>query len=569
MVYVNSASLLCIIIVLVLSLYRLAMAGGEIQSEAHENSFLVKRERLIVAFLLVIGFAIRVFAFPDGFMQDEAMSSYDAKSLLIHGYDHHGITWPVHMYAWGTSEQSAFLIYYLIPFIKLFGMNEVSVRVAAVILSMIGAVFFWLLLRSALGKEMGIVALIVCLLNPWHFVQSHFALDCNAFPHLFIIGFFLLYLFAKNGKQKYLLLGIIFMGLCQYGYAVSLYCVPVFLVLVAIYFVRNKIVTIKEVLISMGIYLATSGLLFATMILNVLGVQEDIHLGPFTLPAFVENERAGDILFFVDDKLDFFIRNIKYIFGITILQQEYVPWDNVEHFGTAFLCMVPVAVIGFVYTWYKATKRDENSRFFSMVLFWFIMALCEGVVTNSSGLIRRFNIFYYVQIIFIVIGIRCIWNASKRLFAITMAVYLAMGALLVFDFATVYQRSFYVPEASSRYVLDAAYRMKDIECDRYYITPDTAWPGSKDVTEIWVLFAFDLDSDYVLGNTQNSYDRHFDYGYEGQFVYSRADQIDSIDADNAYLYFVNADDKDLFSEDMFDSYQYGAYYLMIPKWMNG
>lgn len=30
MVYVNSASLLCIIIVLVLSLYKLAMAGGKI-----------------------------------------------------------------------------------------------------------------------------------------------------------------------------------------------------------------------------------------------------------------------------------------------------------------------------------------------------------------------------------------------------------------------------------------------------------------------------------------------------------------------------------------------------------
>ena len=85
--------------------------------------------------LAVILRCIRFATVPDGINQDEAMGAVDAWALSIFGTDRYGTFLPVHFTAWRYSQMSVLLAYCMVPFIKLFGFNTVTVRLPMVLIS--------------------------------------------------------------------------------------------------------------------------------------------------------------------------------------------------------------------------------------------------------------------------------------------------------------------------------------------------------------------------------------------------------------------------------------------------
>ena len=79
--------------------------------------------------LAVILRCIRFATVPDGINQDEAMGAVDAWALSKYGF------LPVHFTAWRYSQMSVLLAYCMVPFIKLFGFNTVTVRLPMVLIS--------------------------------------------------------------------------------------------------------------------------------------------------------------------------------------------------------------------------------------------------------------------------------------------------------------------------------------------------------------------------------------------------------------------------------------------------
>lgn len=143
---------------------------------------------LIIAAVVIIGIGIRVWQFgsvPGGFNQDGAMAAVDGKAIADYGTDRFGTWLPAHLYAWGYGQMSSLLSYLIAIFVKFFGLTPITARLPQLIMSIAGGVFFYLFIRDIFGKGAGLIAAVFVAINPWHFIQSRWALDCNLLPHFF------------------------------------------------------------------------------------------------------------------------------------------------------------------------------------------------------------------------------------------------------------------------------------------------------------------------------------------------------------------------------------------------
>ena len=105
---------------------------------------------LITLLVFLVGVFFRLYKltdFPPGLIQDEVVAAYDAFALLETGRDHHGVLWPLTFSSF-NDWVSPFFIYYLTPFIKVFGLNAFAVRFSVSLLSIISLVLFYFVAKE-------------------------------------------------------------------------------------------------------------------------------------------------------------------------------------------------------------------------------------------------------------------------------------------------------------------------------------------------------------------------------------------------------------------------------------
>ena len=177
-----------------------------------------KNYYLLLFLACIIAVSIRVYQFgvvPGGMNQDGAMAAVDAKALADYGTDRLGMRYPVHLTAWGFGQMSALLSYLMIPSIKLFGLSVFSARLPMLLVSLASIYLLYLFSTDFAGKNTALVVLCFTAINPWHIIQSRWALDCNLFPHFLLAGI----CFLNRGvsrKTGWLYLSMVFFALSMY-----------------------------------------------------------------------------------------------------------------------------------------------------------------------------------------------------------------------------------------------------------------------------------------------------------------------------------------------------------------
>ena len=146
-----------------------------------------KRERLVFWAIFAAAFVVRCIGFvsvPAGVNQDEAMAGVDAWALAQYGTDRFGIRLPVHFTAWKYGQMSVLLSYCMVPFIRLFGFSTFSVRLPMLLASCGSVALVYLVGRQLFSARMSLGVMLLAAVNPWHFMQSRWSLDCNLLPHI-------------------------------------------------------------------------------------------------------------------------------------------------------------------------------------------------------------------------------------------------------------------------------------------------------------------------------------------------------------------------------------------------
>ena len=512
----------------------------------------------VFAGLMFLALIVRAWQFgsiPGGMNQDGAMAAVDAKALADYATDRYGMHMPVHFTAWGYGQMSVLLSYLMVPFIKLFGLSAVTARLPMLLVSLGGIAAAYLLFRQLFSVRAAQIVLAFLVVNPWHFMQSRWALDCNVFPHMFLLGLFFM-MKGVAGKRRYLYLSMVFYALCMYSYGISFYTVPVFLLAACIYMLVKKVIGWKEAGISVGVYALVSWPIYTTMAINALG-GKTIETPLFTIPFFPDSVRSQDILFFAEDKWEQFGINVKAMMSV-LMEGDTLPWNTIEGYGTIYTCFLLFVPVGIYYAVYRIRKEEDivKKTGFLCLLFFFGIGILAGVLTASVN-VNRINIIMYPLILFAAMGIYYVFESRKKLTLVLVPVYLVLGILFLHqyftDYAETIRYSFF--DGFIEAVQDLE---KTSDCQVYCITPDSQYQGSYNVSEILTLFALQIDAEYYQGETDGG-----EIPYDSRFYYCNASQT-QIDASSGVGYVVTNGELGLFPEAEYHIEVHDNFSTVIP-----
>jgi 4-amino-4-deoxy-L-arabinose transferase-like glycosyltransferase len=172
------------------------------------------KTKLILILIFVISFFLRIYKINETppLLWDEAALGYNAYSILETGKDEYGKQFPLIFKSFGDYKPG-FYVYLSLPFVKIFGLNEISVRLPSIILgSLIPILLYFLIINLDKNKhKLALIAAWISCFNPYNIHYSRGAWETN------IITFQIILLFLLFFKRKYILSGIV-LGLSLYTY---------------------------------------------------------------------------------------------------------------------------------------------------------------------------------------------------------------------------------------------------------------------------------------------------------------------------------------------------------------
>lgn len=517
--------------------------------------------------LLIIAIIIRIWKIgqlPDALNQDSAFAAVNAYSLMKHGYDINGVRFPVMFAALNNSQMNVLLSLLMIPFIKLIGYNNLAIVMPNLILNIMGLLAEYYLMRRVFGAGPAMAYASVVICNPWSYIQSRWALESNIFPHCFILCVMILFLAVIKNNKAVLYLSTFMFGVTHYCYGLSLYVIPVFLLIIFIWLLRQHKISLTDLVWSIFFYLVSSWPFFLTIIVNMLKFHS-IETALFTIPYFPHGARQGDILITGKDPLHQFFYNLYSICKVLILQKDELIWSYVPGFGTMMPFMVPFMVSGVILLFKRRKVKEsfEHQVMNRILIGWGIVILVAGVMTKDTNS-TRLNIALPFCLIMSGIGIYFVCSTLKYCTAIVAGIVAFMSGVFLFDYFTVYQDRFFDPKyAYSGNFTKALKKAHSYDAEKYVITPDSQYFGSQDVSEVDTLYIWRIDTDYRLGITNDGPGNSM-LPYSERFQYVNVSQIEKIDTQNT-IYVARGEDLSYFDDDDFNIYTYPGFMVAVPK----
>lgn len=522
----------------------------------------------LTALLMLLALAVRVWQFtgvPAGVNQDEAMAAVDAYALAFHGTDRFGTWLPAHFTAWGYGQMSVLMSYLAVPFMWVFGLNTLSIRLPVLIVSMAGV---WVLHRfagSAFGREVGLAALALAAVNPWHIMQSRWALDCNLMAHFMLFGVYGLYLGAIS-KKRFAYIGIVMMALGMYTYGIAVYTLPVLLLVLAWYFLAKHLYSVKHILLCAGLFLVISFPILMTMAINAFG-WDTISLPFVTMPYFPDSVRSNDLLPFAEDITAQFVKNAGSL-GKILLQYPDLPWNAIDGFGTMYTFSIVPMVMGLltpvaVFATNRRKKQQKkkpvvsaaasNSLGGAVLAIWLAVSVFSGLMVNGAN-VNRVNHIFYPLILLAALGLCAITRRAPRWVSGVPAVLYAT-ALCLFCISYFGTHAKTLARYNFQGFGESIKAAEEQESSRVVISTYTQFENARQTTEILTLFYTQADALYFQGKAAVKGER-LPYAERYQYADLRNNPPDAA-PDTSYVF--NARQRDLFPDEQYAVEMYDGY----------
>lgn len=378
--------------------------------------------------ILIFAFLLRTYqlsSVPPNVHIDEISFGYNAFSILKTGKDEYGTFLPLQLRSF-DDYRPALYGYFMIPFIKLFGLRAFSIRLTSVVISLGTLIGIYLLILEFLknkrkedpllniSKTYGLVSfdsipLFVAFLyaiSPWSVFFSRLAVDTTAGQFFFVYGllFFLHFFNAANKKNYYLYISTVFFILCFYSYnGVKLFLPPFLLFLFYLY--RKELWHNKKVL---TISLFIAGVMLLPMTQFYMNQREGIirfsSTNIFTQKRHLIDNNSQRLLLDMQNNnlLGYLYDNRRFayfpIFIANYLANFNPVWlyasDGVENYkssniGLFYIFELPLLILG-IYFLFKYNSLKKKAGY--ILIFWVLTAaLPSGFTTESPHATRSYN----------------------------------------------------------------------------------------------------------------------------------------------------------------------------------
>lgn len=223
---------------------------------------MVCRKYFLLGAILIIASVFRIYNLqqvPPSPSIDEVSIGWNAYSLLKTGKDEYGNRFPITLRAY-DDYRPALYVYLVMPFVAIFGLTTMAVRLPSSILSIITVYTTYELVYSFSKKyrNTALLAAFFLAISPWHIYISRLGHEVNAGLSFLLLG--LLFFVKYTGKTVtiYLLLSAFFLSLSFGSYQSEKIVVPVIVILLSIYNKKILMQHFRTTLMACGIGIVCS-----------------------------------------------------------------------------------------------------------------------------------------------------------------------------------------------------------------------------------------------------------------------------------------------------------------------
>ncbi len=395
------------------------------------RSFKITSYHILFCLVLILGILARVWGFgvlPAGMAKDEAMIGVDAYTLLHYGTDRFGNSYPVHLSSYGTGQNVLYAVL-LIPFIAIRDLTPLVVRLPMLIVGILSLPLLYIIARHISDRKYALIAMFLLAINPWHIVLSHWALESNLLPFVFMIGFVFL-LKSRRHNWVFILAGLFF-GLCYYAYGTAYVAVTIFMVAAASILLWYKRVSLRNLVLGMVVFILVA-LPIGLFVLVNLFHWDTLHLGPVTIPRLPGDERWTEVSVVSGNRQNQSLAgNLAGLSGVLWSGSDRLASNSVEPYGYFYPYIILVALIG-LFLLIKQ-RKIENTPDRLMLISWFAAAIVIGILQRPVNL-NRINLIFIPLILFIAAALAWLEKNLKIVFIGTVCALLVGFAFFNRDY---------------------------------------------------------------------------------------------------------------------------------------
>lgn len=368
---------------------------------------------LTIILLAILVRFIGLSVLPPALNRDEAAIGYNTYSILKTGKDEHGISWPLNFKSIGDYKMPFYIYATTIP-VKLFGLNDFSIRFWSAIAGVISVMMIYLITKK------NYFAAILMALNPWAVFYSRIAFEANLALALFLLGYWL----VINKKAW----GLIFWLLACLTYSSALIFIPLFFI---VYFwsFRPKIIP--------TILFITSFSLIFIGIWQVSSKKQNITV--FSDPYLIDSYNKERTFQYEKNPFTARIFYNKYVYFGKLVAANYLktfspsflvfkgdnhPWHQIPGVGNFYLLEIILAIIGLI-------NLKKNKLIF---ISWLLLAPLASAITIDAPHSTRSIFLLPVVIILASLGLPKV----KKYLPIIAMIYLVNVAYVSYQYLHVY-----------------------------------------------------------------------------------------------------------------------------------
>lgn len=438
---------------------------------------------ILVIFIGCFARLIYIDIYPVGLNQDEGSAAYDAWSVANYGIGRNGESFPVHFIAWG-SGQNALYGYLMIPFIQIFGLTNLAIRLPMALVGCISLLVFYYFMKSAFGNKKAFIFTLIFAIFPWHLMKSRWGLESNLFPDLILWAVYAMYYGIVNKRNWCIWISSIIFGLSTYSYGTSYFFVPIALLITYISLIIAKKFTIKQAIINLIIVALVALPMILFVIINYFDL-ETIKLGPITIP------KLGTVRFEEITSLSSGISSIfqKFANNIAMLcTNDGNPLNYTAPYGLFYNAWltIPFIIIGLI----KSIRSHFKSPVYTFMNCLFIASLL--LMFMVDGAINRINTIFIPLTFYIAYGI----ISFKKFAIVPLVIYLIFFILLQHYYYTDYQDtiSSYMRVGFKEAIIEAS----NMDYEKLYID------NSINSCYVFYLIYNEVPTPYYIENVQKS-----------------------------------------------------------------
>lgn len=325
---------------------------------------------LLLGVILILALTLRLYkvdSIPPSLNWDEVSIGYNAYSILKTGKDEWNQAFPLHFKSYGEYKLPA-QIYFSVPGIWFFGLNELGVRITPVIYGTLSVFLIFLLARKIFKNSViGLISAFLLAVSPWHIHLTRASFESSFSVFWVLLGF---WLFIKGfNEKKYLVLSSIPLALSVYTYNSARVFTPVFLFVNWVYYFRKLWEFKKFFIISVLLFFALL-LPLAPFVLSgegsarykLVSITDDPGLiprinesrgnsnFPEPFPKLVHNKFTYVAAYFLQNYLTHFSPDFLFINGAPHKQH------HVQGMGQLYLFQAPFLLLGI----YMLIRKRKN-----------------------------------------------------------------------------------------------------------------------------------------------------------------------------------------------------------------